>query len=84
MYDGLKAAGFEVNRPGATFYQWMKVPNGTSSADYAAVVLERAGVLATPGSGFGPSGEGYFRLSAFGSRENVIEAIKRFREKWQK
>ncbi|KKL45423.1 hypothetical protein LCGC14_2355820, partial [marine sediment metagenome] len=53
LYDGLSGAGFDLNRPDATFYLWMKVPEGQSSADYAGVLLEKAGVLATPGSGFG-------------------------------
>ncbi len=79
MYDGLKGAGFEVNRPGATFYLWMKVPGKQSSADYAALVLERAGVLATPGSGFGGPGEGYIRFALTAGVERIKEAVKRIK-----
>ena len=79
MYDGLSSAGFEVNRPGATFYLWMKVPDGKSSADYAAVVLEKAGVLATPGSGFGGPGEGYIRFALTVGVERIKEAVERIK-----
>ncbi|MCK4910870.1 MAG: LL-diaminopimelate aminotransferase [Thermodesulfovibrionales bacterium] len=79
MYDGLHGAGFEVNRPGATFYLWMKVPGGQSSAGYAAVVLEKAGVLATPGSGFGGPGEGYIRFALTDGVERIKEAVERIK-----
>lgn len=58
-------------------YIWMKVPNNMKSWDFFDILLEQANVVGTPGVGFGPSGEGYFRLTAFGDRENTIEAIKR-------
>ena len=57
----------------------MRTPNGLSSWDFFDQLLERAHVVGTPGSGFGPSGEGYFRISAFNSQENVEEAIERIR-----
>ena len=80
MYYGLKGAGFEVNRPGATFYLWMKVPDGKSSAGYAALVLEKAGVLATPGSGFGEPGEGYIRFALTAGVERIKEAVERIKK----
>ncbi len=80
MYDGLRGAGFEVNRPGATFYIWMKVPGALSSADYAALVLEKAGVLATPGSGFGGPGEGYIRFALTAGVERIREAVERIKK----
>ncbi len=67
-----------VNAP----YIWLKTPGGMGSWDFFDKLLNECNVVGTPGSGFGPSGEGYFRLSAFGSRENVKEAVKRIQEKW--
>ena len=75
--EGLNKAGYKtyggVNAP----YIWLKVPDGISSWEFFDKLLDEAGVVGTPGEGFGPSGEGYFRLTAFGSRENTIEAIER-------
>jgi LL-diaminopimelate aminotransferase len=62
-----------VNAP----YIWLRTPAGTSSWEFFDKLLNAANVVGTPGSGFGPSGEGYFRLSAFNSRANVEEAIAR-------
>lgn len=82
--EGLSAAGIRcfggVNAP----YIWLKTPEGMASWDFFDKLLNECHVVGTPGSGFGPSGEGYFRLSAFGSRENVQEAVKRFVKKWGK
>lgn len=82
--EGLQKAGIEcyggVNAP----YIWLKTPEGLRSWDFFDKLLHECHVVGTPGSGFGPSGEGYFRLSAFGSRENVQEAVRRFIAKWGK
>jgi len=75
--DGLGRAGFRVFGGQHAPYIWMRTPRGLSSWDFFDQLLERAQVVGTPGSGFGPSGEGYFRISAFNSRENVEEAIER-------
>lgn len=81
--DGLKEAGFEVFGGVNSPYIWLKTPNNMKSWDFFDKLLEEANVVGTPGSGFGPSGEGYFRLTAFGTQENSIEAIKRIKEiKW--
>lgn len=69
---GLKAYGGE-NAP----YIWLKLPDGMKSFDFFDILLSRANVVGTPGSGFGDCGEGYFRLTAFGSRENTLKAIER-------
>jgi LL-diaminopimelate aminotransferase len=61
-------------------YIWLKCPNGTSSWEFFDYLLEKANVVGTPGEGFGANGEGYFRLTAFGGRENVIEAMERFKK----
>ncbi|MCT6923979.1 LL-diaminopimelate aminotransferase [Metasolibacillus sp.] len=61
-------------------YIWLKCPNDMTSWDYFDYLLENAQVVGTPGSGFGSNGEGFFRLSAFGERKNVIEAMERLRK----
>ena len=77
ILEGLKAAGYTVSGGVNAPYIWLKTPDGMNSWEFFDYLLERAGVVGTPGSGFGPSGEGYFRLTAFGSRENTIEAMER-------
>lgn len=77
--EGLKTAGFEVYGGEDSPYIWLKVPDGLTSWEFFDDLLENANVVGTPGSGFGPSGEGYFRLTAFGDRENTIEAIERIK-----
>lgn len=77
--NGLKDAGYEVSGGVNSPYIWMKVPGGMTSWDFFDFLLERANVVGTPGSGFGPSGEGYFRLTAFGTYENTVEAVDRIR-----
>ena len=70
--DDLKITNYGgVNAP----YIWMKVPNGLSSWDFFNKLLEECHVVGTPGSGFGPAGEGFFRLSAFGHRKNIEKAV---------
>ena len=61
-------------------YIWLKCPNNMSSWEFFDYLLEKAQVVGTPGAGFGQNGEGYFRLTSFGSRENTIEAMRRFKE----
>lgn len=65
-----------INAP----YIWLRVPNNMKSWDYFDMLLQKANIVGTPGVGFGPSGEGYFRLTAFGDRKNTIEAMKRIKE----
>lgn len=77
IYEGLKKAGYEVYGGVNAPYIWLKVPEGMSSWDFFDWLLENANVVGTPGSGFGPSGEGYFRLTAFGTYENTVEAVER-------
>ncbi len=75
--EGLKNAGFTVYGGVNSPYVWLKVPNNMTSWEFFDMLLNKACVVGTPGSGFGPSGEGYFRLTAFGSKENTKEAIER-------
>lgn len=78
--EGLAQAGFSVSGGVNAPYIWLKTVNGMNSWEFFDYVLENANVVGTPGSGFGPSGEGYFRLTAFGSYENTVEAIERMKK----
>ena len=78
--EGLEEAGFTVFGGVDSPYIWLKVPNGLTSWEFFDELLSKVNVVGTPGSGFGPSGEGYFRLTSFGTKENSIEAIKRIKE----
>ena len=75
----LKSFGYDVFGGTNAPYIWLKTPRNLSSWDFFDELLSKVQVVGTPGSGFGPSGEGYFRLSAFGSKENVIEAMERIK-----
>ncbi|MCD8050370.1 MAG: LL-diaminopimelate aminotransferase [Clostridiales bacterium] len=80
ILNGLTEAGYTcyggVNSP----YIWLKTPNGMGSWEFFDFLLNTANVVGTPGSGFGPSGEGFFRLTAFGSYENILEALDRIKK----
>ena len=77
--EGLEAAGIEayggVNAP----YIWLKTPNNMPSWDFFDKLLTEVNIVGTPGAGFGPCGEGYFRLTAFGDRENTLRAVERIK-----
>ena len=77
--DGLAAAGYTVFGGVNAPYIWLKTPDNMSSWDFFDYLLENVNIVGTPGSGFGPSGEGYFRLTAFGSYENTVEALERIK-----
>ncbi len=79
IYQGLRDAGYTVSGGVDAPYIWLKAPGGMSSWEFFDCLLENANVVGTPGSGFGPSGETYFRLTAFGSYENTVEAVDRIR-----
>ena len=80
IYEGLKDAGYNVSGGVNAPYIWLETPKGMTSWEFFDYLLEKASVVGTPGSGFGPSGEGYFRLTAFGSYENTVEAIERIKK----
>ncbi|MCR5477683.1 MAG: LL-diaminopimelate aminotransferase [Lachnospiraceae bacterium] len=77
--EGLREAGYTASGGVNAPYIWMKTPDGLSSWEFFDFLLENANVVGTPGVGFGPHGEGYFRLTAFGSRENTLRAMERIR-----
>ena len=72
--------GFKVYGGENAPYVWLKIPEGKKSWDFFDELLDNVGVVGTPGVGFGPSGEGYFRLTAFGTKENTKEAIERIKK----
>ncbi len=78
--DGLSAIGLTVYGGVNAPYIWLKTPDGLASWDFFDRLLHECHVVGTPGSGFGPSGEGFFRLSAFGNRPNVVEAVERIKQ----
>lgn len=80
IFDGLKDAGYTVSGGVNAPYIWLQTPKGMTSWEFFDYLLEKANVVGTPGSGFGPSGEGYFRLTAFGSYENTVAAIERIKK----
>ena len=80
IYSGLKEAGYSVYGGVNSPYVWLKISGSMNSWEFFDYLLENASVVGTPGSGFGPSGEGYFRLTGFGTRENTIEAVERIKK----
>ena len=81
--NGLENAGYEVYGGTNSPYVWLKIPKGLTSWEFFDKLLEEVNVVGTPGSGFGPHGEGYFRLTAFGTKENTLQAIERI-QNWKK
>ena len=79
ILEGLKSAGYTVSGGINAPYIWLKAPGKMTSWEFFDYLLENANVVGTPGSGFGPSGETYFRLTAFGSYENTVEAVNRIK-----
>lgn len=79
IYEGLKESGYTVTGGVNAPYIWMKTPDHMTSWEFFDRLLEQAHVVGTPGSGFGPSGEGYFRLTAFGTYENTVQAVERIK-----
>ena len=81
MREGLTEAGLTVYGGVNSPYLWLQTPHGVTSWEFFDRLLHQAHVVGTPGSGFGPSGEGYLRLTAFGNREDCIEAMKRIKNR---
>lgn len=79
ILNGLKDAGYTVSGGKNAPYIWMRTPDNMTSWEFFDFLLEKANVVGTPGSGFGPSGEHYFRLTAFGSYENTVAAVDRIK-----
>ena len=80
IYNGLKEAGYTVSGGVNAPYVWVRTPGNMTSWEFFDYLLDKANVVGTPGSGFGPSGEHFFRLTAFGTYENTLEAIERIKK----
>jgi LL-diaminopimelate aminotransferase len=79
MVEGLRDMGWDVKKPKATFYLWIRVPDKSSSINFCSKVLDKTGVVFTPGVGFGTHGEGYFRVALTQSKERLQEALNRLK-----
>ena len=77
IIPGLKKLGLDVNAPPAAFYIWVTVPKGYTSTSFTGHLLEKAGIVTTPGNGFGAPGEGYIRMTVCTNRERLAEAVER-------
>ena len=80
LYDGLTSLGFQLPKPQATFYMWVPVPKGETSASFTQKLLEKCGILVVPGNGYGPSGEGYVRFAITIPKERIKLAIERMKK----
>ena len=81
LVDGLKSLGWNMERPKASFYVWTKVPARYTSATFAAALLEKCDIVATPGNGFGENGEGYIRFALTVDKKRIKEAVKRIKDR---
>jgi LL-diaminopimelate aminotransferase len=77
LIDGLNSLGWHLEKPKATFYMWVPVPKKETSASFTEKLLDRCGILVVPGTGYGPSGEGYVRMAITLPKERIAEAIER-------
>ncbi|MEK6528632.1 MAG: aminotransferase class I/II-fold pyridoxal phosphate-dependent enzyme, partial [Nitrospirota bacterium] len=80
LYSGLKDIGLEIKKPKASFYLWAEVPEGYNSTEFVRLLLDKAGVLSTPGVGFGRYGEGYIRFALTVSAKKIEEAVERIKK----
>ena len=80
LIPGLKQLGLEVDAPPAAFYIWVTVPKGYTSTSFTAHLLEKAGIVTTPGNGFGAPGEGYIRMTVCTTKERLAEAVERIKK----
>jgi LL-diaminopimelate aminotransferase len=80
LVAGLRNLGLEFETPSATFYVWIEVPQGYTSASFTAHLLEKAGIVTTPGNGFGAPGEGYIRMALTTTKERLAEAVDRLKQ----
>ena len=80
LVAGLRNLGLEFETPAATFYVWIEVPKGYTSASFTAHLLEKAGIVTTPGNGFGAPGEGYIRMALTTTKERLAEAVDRLKQ----
>jgi LL-diaminopimelate aminotransferase len=80
MTEGLNKLGWDLNPIKATFYMWVPIPKGYTSAEFSTLLLEKAGIIVPPGNGYGEYGEGYFRIALSTPEDRIREALKRMEE----
>lgn len=80
MTEGLNKLGWNLDPIKATFYMWVPIPKGYTSAEFSALLLEKAGIIVPPGNGYGEYGEGYFRIALTAPEDRIREALKRMEE----
>jgi LL-diaminopimelate aminotransferase len=80
IVDGLNSLGWKLPYTKASFYIWARVPKGYTSASFVSYLLEHAGILVVPGSGYGMNGEGYFRISITIDKSRLVEAVTRMKK----
>ncbi len=80
LVPGLQSLGLSLDNPSAAFYVWIEVPKGFTSASFTAHLIEKAGIVTTPGNGFGDPGEGYIRMTVTTSKERLAEAVDRMKK----
>ena len=79
LVEGLTSLGLKVEKPKATFYLWIEVPHGFTSAAFSSRLLTEAGIVTTPGNGFGAAGEGYVRMALTVTKERIRETVDRIK-----
>jgi LL-diaminopimelate aminotransferase len=79
LVEGLRSLGLSVEKPKATFYVWMAIPEGYTSAQFSSRLLSEGGIVTTPGNGFGNAGEGYVRMALTVPKERMTEVVDRIR-----
>ena len=79
LVGGLQSLGLGLDSPSAAFYVWIEVPKGFTSQSFTAHLIEKAGIVTTPGNGFGDPGEGYIRMTVTTSKERLAEAVERMK-----
>ncbi len=80
LVDGLNSMGWQLAKPKATFYLWAPVPAGYTSESFAEMVLDKTGVVVTPGSGYGSASDGFFRMALTVKKERMMEALERMKK----
>jgi len=80
LVDALNSMGWQLEKPKATFYVWAPVPAGYTSASFAEMVLDKCGVIITPGNGYGENGEGFFRIALTVEKDRMMEALDRMKK----
>ncbi|MHB9027232.1 MAG: aminotransferase class I/II-fold pyridoxal phosphate-dependent enzyme, partial [Candidatus Latescibacterota bacterium] len=77
LVGGLKKLGWDVEMPKASFYVWIRIPEGMKSMDMTRLLIQETAVVTTPGNGFGQYGEGYIRMTVTSPKERLTEAVER-------